>query len=403
MACGILEHIARDIIKYVPELKDLTDKNGEEFKSVMREALNILDKEGVPNIVIEAPKDENTVSRVKVAICRICSDSGALRARFPEKMGKWFRINQGYKGRLRKEDWLCKGCYGEWYRDNRDWLNDQSVKQEDDAMVENVDVSEAEEEKKGPRKEYYMKTIVNLLFLVVKNLAPKAISHRKMLVRYITVNQLELNQLGTALHYLRKIGNGIIDQEDFEKECGIGKYADLFGYSSWQAKHTHTDILRLDEQERNRRKAEKQQKRDQEERERRQREQEEKREQERQNQLKVQLEKSEKESVENAKNEKLRKIAEARKKEDEEIADARKKQETLKQRVKDKREVDKRAKQLQREQSLKEIEQNAKTKEEELRRQKEERHRKQRAEMQSRALERKNQIRELELSLKPSS
>lgn len=57
---------------------------------------------------------------------------------------------------------------------------------------------------------------------MVKCLAPEANPHRRMLVRYIALNQLQVVQLPVALHFLRKIGGGVIDQEEFEKECGIG-------------------------------------------------------------------------------------------------------------------------------------------------------------------------------------
>ena len=79
-----------------------------------------------------------------------------------------------------------------------------------------------EEKKRQPKKEFYVKTIVLLLWQVVRFLDPKAISHRKMLIRYIAKNQIHLNQMGTVLWYLRKVGNGILDQEEFEKICGIG-------------------------------------------------------------------------------------------------------------------------------------------------------------------------------------
>eukprot|EP01114_Cavostelium_apophysatum_P021797 TRINITY_DN7698_c0_g1_i2.p1 TRINITY_DN7698_c0_g1~~TRINITY_DN7698_c0_g1_i2.p1 ORF type:complete len:381 (+),score=135.38 TRINITY_DN7698_c0_g1_i2:38-1180(+) len=344
MACGILEHIAKDIFRACPELKDLTDKNGEDFKGVIREALNLLDKEGVPKIVIEEPKDGAPPSRTKVALCRICSDNAALRARFPEKMAKWFRINQSFKGRLRKEDWLCKGCYGEWYRANREWLETEGNQAEDDKADANESEDESAEDAKAkaPKKEYYLKTIVNLLCLTVKNLAPAALIHRKMLIRYITLDQLELNQLATALNYLRKAGSGVIDQEDFEKACGIGQYSDLFGFSSWKEEHSQREILRIGEAERLKRKKEKQAKREQDEREAKQREAEERRELERKKQLQDQLEKAEREAFEKARAEKLKKLTDTRKKEDEDIAEARKKADALKLKQKEKKEADKR-------------------------------------------------------------
>lgn len=160
-------------------------------------------------------------------LCRVCSDTAAIKARYPERMGKWFRLNQGFKGRLRKEDWLCKGCYGEWYGDNKEWLlqlqSDKDIlNSEQQKEDEQIEETESSDTPKVPKKEYFIKVIIPLLVLVVKNLSSKAISHRKMLVRYIALGEIRFNQLPTALHYLRKLGNGIIDQEDFEKKCGIG-------------------------------------------------------------------------------------------------------------------------------------------------------------------------------------
>lgn len=37
MACGILEHIAKDIIRSSQELKHINDKNSEDFKQLVRE------------------------------------------------------------------------------------------------------------------------------------------------------------------------------------------------------------------------------------------------------------------------------------------------------------------------------------------------------------------------------
>ncbi len=82
---------------------------------------------------------------------------------------------------------------------------------------------DGEEQKKGKQKEYYIRTIVVPLYLLAKNMSKKAISHRKMLVRYVTLNKINIDQLPVALHYLRKVGNKILDPEEFEKECGVGK------------------------------------------------------------------------------------------------------------------------------------------------------------------------------------
>jgi len=403
MACGIFDHIAKDIYKSCPELATITEKHVEDFKQVLRESLAILDKEGVPDITIGDTHEENSTPRVKSVLCRICSDSAAIKATYPDKMGKWFRINQGFKGRLRKDEWLCKGCYGEWYRANREWLMDKQSGKAEESSEEQVDESEEsgkeETDKKQPRKEYYIKNIVLLLFLVVKNMAPQAVHHRKMLVRYVTLHQLTLNQLPTALYCLRKIGNGIIDQEDFETNCGIGQFADLFGYGTWDTTHTQTEILHINEVERMRKKELKRQQKEKEELEKKQQAEDEKKEKDRQKQLEKQLQQAENDAIEAAKVDKLKKLQESRKKEDDELIEQRKKQEQLKLKQKEKKETDKKNRQKQREQELRDIDASFKAKEEELKHKREERYRKQRAEIQQRAADRRNQIKELELAV----
>jgi len=232
------------------------------------------------------------------------------------------------------------------------------------------------------------------LFLMTRNLAPKAINHRKMLIRYITLNQIHINQLATALHYLRKLGSRIIEQEDFEKACGIDEYNFLFFYSSWNVKHTQTDILQLNEQERKRKKEEKRLRREQEEMEYQKQKEDEKHEQQRQKQLQDQLDKAEQEAIEAAKIEKWKKILEARKKEDEEEKETRAKIDANKEKIQDKREAEKKTKKKERERQLKDIETISKKKEEELKLKQEERHRQYRAEMGKATLERRNLTKE---------
>jgi hypothetical protein len=67
-----------------------------------------------------------------------------------------------------------------------------------------------------------MKTIAYRLFLIAKHLSSDALQHRKMLVRYVTLGKIQVEQLPTALYYLALNGSSIIDQEDFEKQVGIG-------------------------------------------------------------------------------------------------------------------------------------------------------------------------------------
>ena len=79
-----------------------------------------------------------------------------------------------------------------------------------------------------------MNLFLFFFFLVSKK--TESIQHRKMLVRYVTLGKIALEELPTALYILSKSGSSILDQEEFEKQCGIGKYADLFGFSSWRIK-----------------------------------------------------------------------------------------------------------------------------------------------------------------------
>jgi len=123
---------------------------------------------------------------------------------------------------------------------------------------ETGEIEEDDGTKDTPKKEHYIRTKINLLVTVVKCLAPEANPHRRMLVRYIALNQLQVVQLPVALHFLRKIGGGVIDQEEFEKECGIEtKFVDLFGYSSWKDKPARIEVLKENEAERKRVKEEK--------------------------------------------------------------------------------------------------------------------------------------------------
>lgn len=92
-------------------------------------------------------------------------------------------------------------------------------------------------------------------------------------------------------------------------------------------------------------------------------------------------------------------MMDARRKEDEELAENRKKNDLTKAKLKEKKEAEKKAKIRQREEELKELEYGIKSKTEDLRRIREERFRIQRTEMQTRAADRRNQIKEMELNV----
>jgi len=380
MVCGIDENIAQDIIKSHPEMV-LTNKHVEDYKLVLREAMNVLEREGVPENIVPVEKD-TTSRQNKIAVCKICKDSAAIHATFPENMKKFFRITHKFRGDLTKEDWLCKSCYGEWYRDNRELL-----KESNEQPSESETEQSQEEERKGPRKEQYMKCVAYPLYIAAVNLHPKALSHRKMLVRYICLNMLHMDQIPTALYYLRKIGSGIIEEEDFIRICGIGQWEDLFMYGTWREKNTEIEIFHRDEQKK-KKQQEKKLKKEQEEIERKKQEEEMKKENEKQKQLKELVEKQENETIQKLRVEKKAKLVISRKKEDEDIQEERNKEDIQKKKKKDKKENEMKLKKKDRDQELKEAEANIKKREEEIKKRKEERLLKQQSEATKRAAER---------------
>jgi len=383
MAVGLYENIARSIIKNNPEISTLlTESLVDPYKTVLREALSTLEREGVPNIHIEKEQtgtDGTQTRTMRVALCQICKDAPTIKAQYPTKMRKYFRRTQGYNGRLTKDHWLCRTCYADWYKEHKEWLKDvEEGRVQDEEDTPQPEDAEGEDKKSEVKKEYYIKTRALLLLLIVKFLVPKALPHRKMLVRYVALNQIQVAQLPTALFYLRKLGNGIIDVEDFEKAVGIGRWADLFGYSSWNAHATVVEILKTNEAERQKRKQEKLQKRLEAEKEIKEKEEEEKYEQQRQQQLQEILEKAEKEAAEKARADKWTKLAEQRKQEDEKEQEERKKQQQQREKQQEKREQDKIKNRRAREQELRDAENAIKAKEEEIKKRKEERYRQER-------------------------
>ncbi len=91
---------------------------------------------------------------------------------------------------MTKDDWLCKGCYGEWYRglnenckygdikrflENKEFAQkaQQGLIKDDEASKEEIPPEEATKKKQKPEKEKFLKTVLGLLINVVKNLDPK--------------------------------------------------------------------------------------------------------------------------------------------------------------------------------------------------------------------------------------
>eukprot|EP01116_Phalansterium_solitarium_P000667 TRINITY_DN10502_c0_g1_i2.p1 TRINITY_DN10502_c0_g1~~TRINITY_DN10502_c0_g1_i2.p1 ORF type:complete len:426 (+),score=106.23 TRINITY_DN10502_c0_g1_i2:661-1938(+) len=373
--CGVDERIAKDILKSSPELSALTDRHSESFKQIIREALNILDKEGVPE-VIEEKLDPSEAPRTKIALCKVCHDAAAIRPSHPDHMRRWFRVEARWRGTLDKQDWLCKSCYASWYRDGggKEKIANEAAGIVDEsantAIAADDDADAAQ--KPATRKEYYLKTIALLLYLTCVNLSPDAINHRKMLVRYITLNLLHLEQLPTALRYLRK-HSGIIEQEEFEKECGLGQYKDLWGFSSWSQKPTRIEILHQDEKERRKR----EEKRKQAEAEaalKKQMADDERQEAERVRLLYEQTRKAELDAFNKVIADRVAKLADERAREDAARAEEQKKEDAARKKKKDKKEDDARRKQRTRDQDLREAELAIKKKEDELRRQREDRY-----------------------------
>jgi hypothetical protein len=138
MSAGIFENVARSIMKNCPEMFSLTDKTGEDFKSILREVKMIIlfevliilkknrplmfSKEKVSplpysmvsfqlslrvSIIFLEPSNKQQVAvlssdgtaaevvvKSKVALCKICKDSAAIHPAYPDKMKKYFKEKQ---------------------------------------------------------------------------------------------------------------------------------------------------------------------------------------------------------------------------------------------------------------------------------------------------------------------
>jgi len=87
MACGIYEHTAKDIVKTIPELTGATEKQGDTFKVLLREAISIIDKEGIPEIIAETHQDahehlEQDTPKRKVFLCKFVKMQQPSTCRF---------------------------------------------------------------------------------------------------------------------------------------------------------------------------------------------------------------------------------------------------------------------------------------------------------------------------------
>jgi len=159
---------------------------------------------------------------------------------------------------LTKDDWLCRTCYSEFYRDNRDYLQEMENKEEEATERSTKEEDKIEEEPvQKPKKEYYFRKIAYLLYLVAANVPDDAVNHRRLLVQYLCKNKLQLVQLPLALYYVRKQSGSAIEEEEFEKFIGIGRYENLFGFAFWESKHAHVEILHEKYEERMKKKKEK--------------------------------------------------------------------------------------------------------------------------------------------------
>ncbi|PRP74752.1 IQ calmodulin-binding motif domain-containing protein [Planoprotostelium fungivorum] len=402
MSAGILDSVAKSLIKTHHGLLTLNETQGEDFKAVLREALNVIDREGVPASIFDESSNKNvtqaailasdivpgSASKKKVQLCKVCRDTGVLHPSYPDRMQHYFSSTKELKGTLKEEDWLCRNCWADFYRDNREWIKnnpqDEQTEEEDAAPVE------------GRRtKIQFFKSILPVLLIIAQNLHPSALPHRKMLVRYVATGGIQINQISTALYRLRKIGSHPIETEDFERECGVGKYADLFVDCSWDKHPTERDLLHLHEAERQKKKKEREEQAKKEETERLQKEADEKRQMEREADRQEQLEKVEREAKEKSRATRLQRIQEARKKQDAEDMEHRKKVDATKERQREKKEADRRASRKARESELKAAETTAKNKEGELKTKQEDRQRRYRMEAQQRAVEKRTKMIEI--------
>ena len=80
--------------------------------------MEILEKEHVPEMHdYRDPDAPPAVSaKPRMLLCKVCKDGGAVHVRFPEHMRKYFRREQGFRGQLATDDWLCRSCHANWYR-----------------------------------------------------------------------------------------------------------------------------------------------------------------------------------------------------------------------------------------------------------------------------------------------
>eukprot|EP01119_Soliformovum_irregulare_P022650 TRINITY_DN7800_c0_g1_i1.p1 TRINITY_DN7800_c0_g1~~TRINITY_DN7800_c0_g1_i1.p1 ORF type:complete len:435 (+),score=140.74 TRINITY_DN7800_c0_g1_i1:1-1305(+) len=383
MGCGILQTHAQMLYQNTPDLiGSITNRHTDDMKLVLREAISILDKEGVPEVIYKPSVmadpsggvDEGaTKTRPKTIRCRVCGDSPAIKVSHPVHMSRYFRRFREFKGRVTKDDWLCKNCYGDWYRENKEDLLAGKLADVENESDEDGVPNDTADDTKSVSKEFYLKSILFPLFMIVKHLDASAISHRKMLVRYVTKGSIRTAQIATALHFLRKLGSGIIDVEEFEKECGIGQYEDLFGYSSWKREHTQVEILKVGHADKIKKRQEKMQaKLDKEAQENKDR-QEEKAEKERQDRLAMTVIEAEREALDKAKTDRARKLQDERRHEDQDTSDRRKKEDQDALKMKDRQEAEKKTKKKEREQAIRDMDHLIKQKEAKRKERKEDR------------------------------
>lgn len=61
--------------------------------------------------------------RLAAKLCRLCGNEAVVHATLPDLMTTFFASARNFQGKLDKSDWLCRSCYGFWYRENRELIS----------------------------------------------------------------------------------------------------------------------------------------------------------------------------------------------------------------------------------------------------------------------------------------
>lgn len=107
------------------------------------------------------------------------------------------------KNPLTVSDWLCRGCYAEWYRSqrHRDEDDEEESEEEREEKESETERTTKEAQLQRRRTERWLRRVALPLWTAVHYLDPVARPHRSLLVRYITLGQLPLLRLPSNLSH----------------------------------------------------------------------------------------------------------------------------------------------------------------------------------------------------------